>query len=68
MTASILLVKLPEPKRARQKVSYVPPIGLWSIAHNLRDTGAEVDVIEAIKYADRVAALERMREGGPHGK
>lgn len=42
----ILLVKLPEPKRARQKVSYVPPIGLWSIAHNLRDTGAEVDVID----------------------
>jgi radical SAM superfamily enzyme YgiQ (UPF0313 family) len=46
MTSSALLVKLPEPVRKRQKVSYVPPIGLWSIAHNLRKTGAEVQVID----------------------
>ncbi len=32
----ILLVKLPEPFRETQKPTYTPPIGLWSIAHNLR--------------------------------
>jgi len=32
--AKILLVKLPEPRKATQKVCYMPPIGLWSIEYN----------------------------------
>ena len=32
----ILLVKLPELIKKGQLPTYVPPIGLWSIAHNLR--------------------------------
>lgn len=43
---SLLLVKLPEPVKKSQKVSFVPPIGLWSIAHNLCKTGVDVDVVD----------------------
>jgi radical SAM superfamily enzyme YgiQ (UPF0313 family) len=40
----LLLVKLPEPHRPTQKPSYMPPFGLWSIAHNAK--GYKVDVLD----------------------
>jgi radical SAM superfamily enzyme YgiQ (UPF0313 family) len=44
---SILLVKLPEPVRQTQKPTYMPPIGLWSIEHNVRKAlGVEVLTID----------------------
>lgn len=37
-----LLVKLPEPIKPTQKPAYMPPIGLWSIAHNTENSDVEV--------------------------
>lgn len=44
---NILLVKLPEPRKPTQKPCYMPPIGLWSIAHNTTKwAGADVLTID----------------------
>lgn len=42
----MLLVKLPEPKRETQKACYMPPLGLWSIAHNFHKWAGTDVVVE----------------------
>jgi len=59
---NVLLVKLPEPKKATQKLCYMPPVGLWSIAHHLRrfrdDTVTVIDCHLAGSLAPLSAALK----------
>jgi radical SAM superfamily enzyme YgiQ (UPF0313 family) len=60
----ILLVKLPEPERPGQRKTFMPPFGLWSIAHNLRRwTGAEVEVTDC-HLAGRLGGLPFLLERG----
>jgi radical SAM superfamily enzyme YgiQ (UPF0313 family) len=53
-----LLIKLPEPTRATQKPCYMPPIGLWSMAHNLSKWfGETVKIIDC--HIDGLEAFEK---------
>ena len=53
----VLLVKLPEPKKPTQKSVYMPPIGLWSIAANIKKWGMEE------VYTTDLHLLSRGQEG-----
>jgi radical SAM superfamily enzyme YgiQ (UPF0313 family) len=56
----ILLVKLPEPMKPTQKTAYMPPLGLWSIEHNVgRWLGAEVSTIDCHLEGGDLSALEK---------
>jgi radical SAM superfamily enzyme YgiQ (UPF0313 family) len=46
MTKRLLLLKLPEPARPTQKPTYMPPFGLWSIEHNVRTRGWDVQTLD----------------------
>jgi radical SAM superfamily enzyme YgiQ (UPF0313 family) len=61
---NILFVKLPEPRKPTQKPCYMPPIGLWSIAHNATAwAGAEVLTIDCHLDGD-LTRLDRWLDEG----
>jgi len=46
MSNRLLLLKLPEPARPTQKLTYMPPFGLWSIEHNARRWGWDAQTLD----------------------